>query len=92
MLNDDISASDRLNGLELISGFVQHRSTTFNMFNALLEQRIQVNLRELKIPYRTIPPFPQGNVQGQDSTPIHSNNEYLHCRGATLLRTSKSYK
>ena len=50
MLNDDISASDRLNGLELISSFVQlqHRSTTFNMFNALLEQRIQVNLKELK--------------------------------------------
>ena len=48
MLNDDISASDRLNGLELISSFVQHPSTTFNMFNALLEQRIQVNLKELK--------------------------------------------
>ena len=25
-------------------------------------------------------------------TPIHSNNEDLHCRKATLLRTSKSYK
>ena len=48
MLNDDISASDRLNGLELISSFVQDRSTTFNMFNALLEQKIQVNLKELK--------------------------------------------